>query len=208
MRRSANILILILFFIVCFSAPGYKTTKEADLRLKKDTLTQNNLLIEQAFKDSVSRQKTEIEKLDIHSENISEEMLQVSYFSYLLLNIKFLTTKYEIQEIHYLSPGDALVLVKISVPDIDILIQNKDFNDFIDKKLIERLGSAYATDIEKFSDQEVNELYFLTFIVISESVLEYVPRIKDFKNQVITIKAEKADNIWTLENSVYDYTEF
>ena len=176
--------------------------------LKKDTLTQNNLLIEQAFKDSVSRQKTEIEKLDIHSENISEEMLQVSYFSYLLLNIKFLTTKYEIQEIHYLSPGDALVLVKISVPDIDILIQNKDFNDFIDKKLIERLGSAYATDIEKFSDQEVNELYFLTFIVISESVLEYVPRIKDFKNQVITIKAEKTNNIWTLENSVYDYTEF
>ena len=70
MRRSANILILILFFIVCFSAPGYKTTKEAGLRLKKDTLTQNNLLIEQAFKDSVSRQKTEIEKLDIHSENI------------------------------------------------------------------------------------------------------------------------------------------
>ena len=208
MRRSANILILILFFIVCFSAPGYKTTKEAGLRLKKDTLTQNNLLIEQAFKDSVSRQKTEIEKLDIHSENISEEMLQVSYFSYLLLNIKFLTTKYEIQEIHYLSPGDALVLVKISVPDIDILIQNKDFNDFIDKKLIERLGSAYATDIEKFSDQEVNDLYFLTFIVISESVLEYVPRIKDFKNQVITIKAEKTNNIWTLENSVYDYTEF
>ncbi|ACZ07930.1 Uncharacterised protein [Sebaldella termitidis] len=208
MRRSANILILILFFIVCFSAPGYKTTKEADLRLKKDTLTQNNLLIEQAFKDSVSRQKTEIEKLDIHSENISEEMLQVSYFSYLLLNIKFLTTKYEIQEIHYLSPGDALVLVKISVPDIDILIQNKDFNDFIDKKLIERLGSAYATDIEKFSDQEVNELYFLTFIVISESVLEYVPKIKDFKSQIISIKAKKADNIWTLENSVYDYTEF
>ena len=208
MRRSANILILILYFLVCFSAPGYKTTKEAGLRLKKDTLTQNNLLIEQAFKDSVSRQKTEIEKLDIHSENISEEMLQVSYFSYLLLNIKFLTTKYEIQEIHYLSPGDALVLVKISVPDIDILIQNKDFNDFIDKKLIERLGSAYATDIEKFSDQEVNELYFLTFIVISESVLEYVPRIKDFKNQVITIKAEKTNNIWTLENSVYDYTEF
>ena len=208
MRRSANILILILFFIVCFSAPGYKTTKEADLRLKKDTLTQNNLLIEQAFKDSVSRQKTEIEKLDIHSENISEEMLQVSYFSYLLLNIKCLTTKYEIQEIHYLSPGDALVLVKISVPDIDILIQNKDFNDFIDKKLIERLGSAYATDIEKFSDQEVNELYFLTFIVISESVLEYVPKIKDFKSQIISIKAKKADNIWTLENSVYDYTEF
>ena len=208
MRRSANILILILFFIVCFSAPGYKTTKEADLRLKKDTLTQNNLLIEQAFKDSVSRQKTEIEKLDIHSENISEEMLQVSYFSYLLLNIKFLTTKYEIQEIHYLSPGDALVLVKISVPDIDILIQNKDFNDFIDKKLIERLGSAYATDIEKFSDQEVNELYFLTFIVISESVLEYVPKIKDFKSQIISIKAKKADNIWTLENSVYDYAEF
>ena len=208
MRRSANILILILFFIVCFSAPGYKTTKEADLRLKKDTLTQNNLLIEQAFKDSVSRQKTEIEKLDIHSENISEEMLQVSYFSYLLLNIKFLTTKYEIQEIHYLSPGDALVLVKISVPDIDILIQNKDFNDFIDKKLIERLGSAYATDIEKFSDQEVNELYFLTFIVISESVLEYVPKIKDFKSQIISIKAKKADNIWTLENSIYDYTEF
>ena len=208
MRRSANILILILFFIVCFSAPGYKTTKEADLRLKKDTLTQNNLLIEQAFKDSVYRQKTEIEKLDIHSENISEEMLQVSYFSYLLLNIKFLTTKYEIQEIHYLSPGDALVLVKISVPDIDILIQNKDFNDFIDKKLIERLGSAYATDIEKFSDQEVNELYFLTFIVISESVLEYVPKIKDFKSQIISIKAKKADNIWTLENSVYDYTEF
>ena len=208
MRRSANILILILFFIVCFSAPGYKTTKEADLRLKKDTLTQNNLLIEQAFKDSVSRQKTEIEKLDIHSENISEEMLQVSYFSYLLLNIKFLTTNYEIQEIHYLSPGDALVLVKISVPDIDILIQNKDFNDFIDKKLIERLGSAYATDIEKFSDQEVNELYFLTFIVISESVLEYVPKIKDFKSQIISIKAKKADNIWTLENSVYDYTEF
>ena len=208
MRRSANILILILFFIVCFSAPGYKTTKEADLRLKKDTLTQNNLLIEQAFKDSVSRQKTEIEKLDIHSENISEEMLQVSYFSYLLLNIKFLTTKYEIQEIHYLSPGDALVLVKISVPDIDILIQNKDFNDFIDKKLIERLGSAYATDIEKFSDQEVNELYFLTFIVMSESVLEYVPKIKDFKSQIISIKAKKADNIWTLENSVYDYTEF
>ncbi len=208
MRRSANILILILFFIVCFSAPGYKTTKEADLRLKKDTLTQNNLLIEQAFKDSVSRQKTEIEKLDIHSENISEEMLQVSYFSYLLLNIKFLTTKYEIQEIHYLSPGDALVLVKISVPDIDILIQNKDFNDFIDKKLIERLGSAYATDIEKFSDQEVNELYFLTFIVISESVLEYVPKIKDFKSQIISIKVKKADNIWTLENSIYDYTEF
>ena len=208
MRRSANILILILFFIVCFSAPGYKTTKEAGLRLKKDTLTQNNLLIEQAFKDSVSRQKTEIEKLDIHSENISEEMLQVSYFSYLLLNIKFLTTKYEIQEIHYLSPGDAFVLVKISVPDIDILIQNKDFNDFIDKKLIERLGSAYATDIEKFSDQEVNELYFLTFIVISESVLEYVPKIKDFKSQIISIKAKKADNIWTLENSVYDYTEF
>lgn len=208
MRRSANILILILFFIVCFSAPGYKTTKEAGLRLKKDTLTQNNLLIEQAFKDSVSRQKTEIEKLDIHSENISEEMLQVSYFSYLLLNIKFLTTKYEIQEIHYLSPGDALVLVKISVPDIDILIQNKDFNDFIDKKLIERLGSAYATDIEKFSDQEVNELYFLTFIVISESVLEYVPKIKDFKSQIISIKAKKADYIWTLENSVYDYTEF
>lgn len=208
MRRSANILILILFFIVCFSAPGYKTTKEAGLRLKKDTLTQNNLLIEQAFKDSVSRQKTEIEKLDIHSENISEEMLQVSYFSYLLLNIKFLTTKYEIQEIHYLSPGDALVLVKISVPDIDILIQNKDFNDFIDKKLIERLGSAYATDIEKFSDQEVNELYFLTFIVISESVLEYVPKIKDFKSQIISIKAKKADNIWTLENSIYDYTEF
>ena len=208
MRRSANILILILFFIVCFSAPGYKTTKEADLRLKKDTLTQNNLLIEQAFKDSVSRQKTEIEKLDIHSENISEEMLQVSYFSYLLLNIKFLTTKYEIQEIHYLSPGDAFVLVKISVPDIDILIQNKDFNDFIDKKLIERLGSAYATDIEKFSDQEVNELYFLTFIVISESVLEYVPKIKDFKSQIISIKVKKADNIWTLENSVYDYTEF
>ena len=208
MRRSTNILILILFFIVCFSAPGYKTTKEAGLRLKKDTLTQNNLLIEQAFKDSVSRQKTEIEKLDIHSENISEEMLQVSYFSYLLLNIKFLTTKYEIQEIHYLSPCDALVLVKISVPDIDILIQNKDFNDFIDKKLIERLGSAYATDIEKFSDQEVNELYFLTFIVISESVLEYVPKIKDFKSQIISIKAKKADNIWTLENSVYDYTEF
>ena len=208
MRRSANILILILFFIVCFSAPGYKTTKEADLRLKKDTLTQNNLLIEQAFKDSVSRQKTEIEKLDIHSENISEEMLQVSYFSYLLLNIKFLTTKYEIQEIHYLSPGDALVLVKISVPDIDILIQNKDFNDFIDKKLIERLGSAYATDIEKFSDQEVNELYFLTFIVISESGLEYVPKIKDFKSQIISIKVKKADNIWTLENSIYDYTEF
>lgn len=208
MRRSANILILILFFIVCFSAPGYKTTKEAGLRLKKDTLTQNNLLIEQAFKDSVSRQKTEIEKLDIHSENISEEMLQVSYFSYLLLNIKFLTTKYEIQEIHYLSPGDAFVLVKISVPDIDILIQNKDFNDFIDKKLIERLGSAYATDIEKFSDQEVNELYFLTFIVISESVLEYVPKIKDFKSQIISIKAKKADNIWTLENSIYDYTEF
>ena len=208
MRRSANILILILFFIVCFSAPGYKTTKEADLRLKKDTLTQNNLLIEQAFKDSVSRQKTEIEKLDIHSENISEEMLQVSYFSYLLLNIKVLTTKYEIQEIHYLSPGDALVLVKISVPDIDILIQNKDFNDFIDKKLIERLGSAYATDIEKFSDQEVNELYFLTFIVISESVLEYVPKIKDFKSQIISIKVKKADNIWTLENSIYDYTEF
>ena len=208
MRRSANILILILFFIVCFSAPGYKTTKEAGLRLKKDTLTQNNLLIEQAFKDSVSRQKTEIEKLDIHSENISEEMLQVSYFSYLLLNIKFLTTKYEIQEIHYLSPGDAFVLVKISVPDIDILIQNKDFNDFIDKKLIERLGSAYATDIEKFSDQEVNELYFLTFIVISESVLEYVPKIKDFKSQIISIKVKKANNIWTLENSVYDYTEF
>ncbi|WP_435309921.1 hypothetical protein [Sebaldella termitidis] len=208
MRRSANILILILFFLVCFSAPGYKTTKEAGLRLKKDTLIQNNLLIEQAFKDSVSRQKTEIEKLDIHSENISEEMLQVSYFSYLLLNIKFLTTKYEIQEIHYLSPDDALVLVKISVPDIDILIQNKDFNDFIDKKLIERLGSAYATDIEKFSDQEVNELYFLTFIVISESVLEYVPKIKDFKSQIISIKVKKANNIWTLENSVYDYTEF
>ena len=208
MRRSANILILILFFIVCFSAPGYKTTKEAGLRLKKDTLTQNNLLIEQAFKDSVSRQKTEIEKLDIHSENISEEMLQVSYFSYLLLNIKFLTTKYEIQEIHYLSPGDALVLVKISVPDIDILIQNKDFNDFIDKKLIERLGSAYSADIEKFSDQEVNELYFLTFIVISESVLEYVPQIKDFKSQIVSIKVKKIDNIWTLENSVYDYTEF
>ena len=208
MRRSVNILILTLFLLVCFSAPGYKTTKEAGLRLKKDILTQNNLLIEQAFKDSVSRQKTEIEKLDIHSENISEEMLQVSYFSYLLLNIKFLTTKYEIQEIHYLSPGDALVLVKISVPDIDILIQNKDFNDFIDKKLIERLGSAYATDIEKFSDQEVNELYFLTFIVISESVLEYVPKIKDFKSQIISIKAKKADNIWTLENSVYDYTEF
>ena len=208
MRRSANILILILFFIVCFSAPGYKTTKEAGLRLKKDTLTQNNLLIEQAFKDSVSRQKTEIEKLDIHSENISEEMLQVSYFSYLLLNIKFLTTKYEIQEIHYLSPGDALVLVKISVPDIDILIQNKDFNDFIDKKLIERLGSAYSADIEKFSDQEVNELYFLTFIVISESVLEYVPQIKDFKSQIVSIKVKKIDNIWTLENSVYDYAEF
>ena len=84
----------------------------------------------------------------------------------------------------------------------------KDFNDFIDKKLIERLGSAYATDIEKFSDQEVNELYFLTFIVISESVLEYVPKIKDFKSQIISIKAKKADNIWTLENSVYDYTEF
>ena len=208
MRRSANILILILFFIVCFSAPGYKTTKEAGLRLKKDTLTQNNLLIEQAFKDSVSRQKTEIEKLDIHSENISEEMLQVSYFSYLLLNIKFLTTKYEIQEIHYLSPDDALVLVKISVPDIDILIQNKDFNDFIDKKLIERLGSAYSADIEKFSDQEVNELYFLTFIVISESVLEYVPQIKDFKSQIVSIKVKKIDNIWTLENSVYDYAEF
>ena len=208
MRRSVNILILTLFLLVCFSAPGYKTTKEAGLRLKKDILTQNNLLIEQAFRDSASRQKAEIEKLDISAENIPEEILQLSYFSYLLLTIKFQTTKYEILEIHYLSPDDAFVLVKISVPDIDILIQNKDFNDFIDKKLIERLGSAYATDIEKFSDQEVNELYFLTFIVISESVLEYVPKIKDFKSQIISIKAKKADNIWTLENSVYDYTEF
>ena len=208
MRRSANILILILFFLVCFSAPGYKTTKEAGLRLKKDTLIQNNLLIEQAFKDSVSRQKTEIEKLDIHSENISEEMLQVSYFSYLLLNIKFLTTKYEIQEIHYLSPGDALVLVKISVPDIDLLIQNKNFNNFIDKKLNERLGSAYSTDIEKFSDREINELYSLTFIVISETVLEYAPNIKDLKSRNIEIKAQKSGGKWILEDSIFNYTEF
>ena len=208
MRRSANILILILFFIVCFSAPGYKTTKEADLRLKKDTLTQNNLLIEQAFKDSVSRNKAEIDKLDTYSENIPDELLQTFYFSYLLLNIKSETTKYEITKIHYLSPENALVSVKISVPDIGILIQNKDFNNFIDKKLNERLGNNYSSDIEKFSDQEINELYSLTFIVISEAVLEYSPKIKDFKSQIISIKAKKADNIWTLENSVYDYTEF
>ena len=208
MRRSENILILILFFIVYFSASGYKVTKEAGLRLKKDILTQNNILIEQAFRDSVSKYKEEIEKLDNNPENTSEEMLQTAYFSYLLLNIKSQSTKYEILEIHYLSPDDALVLVKISVPDIDLLIRNKDFNNFIDKKLNERLGSAYSTDIEKFSDREINELYSLTFIVISETVLEYAPNIKDLKSRNIEIKAQKSGGKWILEDSIFNYTEF
>ena len=208
MRRSENILILILFFIVYFSASGYKVTKEAGLRLKKDILTQNNILIEQAFRDSVSKYKEEIEKLDNNPENTSEEMLQTAYFSYLLLNIKSQSTKYEILEIHYLSPDDALVLVKISVPDIDLLIRNKDFNNFIDKKLNERLGSAYSTDIEKFSDREINELYSLTFIVISEAVLEYSPNIKDLKSQNVGMKIQKSGGIWILEDSIYNHTEF
>ena len=208
MRRSACILILLLFSLICFSAPGYKTTKESGVKLKKNELVQNNLLIEQAFKDSVSRNKAEIDKLDTYSGNIPDELLQTFYFSYLLLNIKSETTKYEITKIHYLSPENALVSVKISVPDIGILIQNKDFNNFIDKKLNERLGNNYSSDIEKFSDQEINELYSLTFIVISEAVLEYSPKIKDFKSQNIEIKAVKINNIWTLEDSIYNYTEF
>ena len=209
MRRSANILILILFLLVCFSAPGYKITKEPGLKLKKNELTQNSLLIEQAFRDSVLYHKTEIEKLDTYSENIPDEMLQTAYFSYLLLSIKLKTTKYEITKIHYLSPTDALVSVLISVPDMTLLLQNKDFNNFIDKRLNDRLKSAYSTDIEKFSDQEINELYYLTFIVISEAVLEYSPNIKDFKSQNIEMKIVKTDNIWTLEgDSIYNYTEF
>ena len=208
MRRSVNILVLILFFTAFFPALGYEVTKEAGLRLKKDILTQNNLLIEQAFIDSAERYKEEIEKLDYNPGNISEEMLQAAYFSYLLLKIKYQTTKYEILKIHYLSSDNALVLVKISVPDIDLLIQNKDFNNFIDKKLNERLGSAYSTDIEKFSDREINDLYSLTFIVISETVLEYAPNIKDLKSRNIEIKVQKSGGKWILEDTIFNYTGF
>ena len=208
MKRSACILIMILFSLICFSAPGYKTTKESGTKLGRNDIKRNNLLIEQAFEWSAAQSKAEIEKLDTYSDNIPEEMLQAAYFSYLLLKIRFETTKYEILKIHYLSSENALVSVKITVPDIDKLTQNKEFNNFIDKKLNEKLGVNYAADIEKFSDQEINELYSLTFIVISESVLEYVPRIKDFKSQIVDIKVQKTGNVWILKNSVYDYTEF
>lgn len=208
MRRSAGIFILFLFSLICFSASEYKTTKEPGIKLGKSIITQNNFLIEHAFKASVINYKAEIEKLDNYSGDISGEMLQALYSSYLLLTIKSETTKYEILKIHYISTQEALVSVKISVPDISLLILNDDFNDFIDKKLNKKLGILYSTDIEKFSDQEINELYSSTFITISEAVLEYAPKIKEYKSQNVDIKAKKINDIWILENSIYDYTEF
>ena len=76
------------------------------------------------------------------------------------------------------------------------------------RKLNERLGSAYSTDIEKFSDREINELYSLTFIVISETVLEYAPNIKDLKSRNIEIKVQKSGGKWILEDTIFNYTGF
>ena len=208
MKRSTGIFTLILLFLAYFSASGYKATKESGFKFSRKEITQNNILIEKTFQDSVSNSKAEIEKLDVHSEDIPEQMLQTAYFSYLVLTIKAETTKYEILKIHYLSPADALVFLKISVPDMDLITQNHEFNNFIDKKLNERLGSLFSNDIEKFSDQEINELYSLTFIAISEAVIEYIPKIKDFKSQNIEMKIQKTDGIWSLNDSIYNYTEF
>jgi hypothetical protein len=209
MKKPTGIFILILFSFISFSASGYKTTKDPGINLSKNQIIQNNILIEQLFKDSVTENKEKIEKLDTYTDlsDIPEEVLQSAYFSYLLLNIKYKTTKYEILEIHYFSPENAFVLLKITVPDIDLLTGSKDFNDFIDKRLNERLKEAYSSNIENFSDREINELYFLTFIVISEAVLEYAPEIKDFKSRNIGIQLEKVANVWILDDSIYNYTE-
>lgn len=208
MRRAKSSFIPILFFLLYFLSFSYIATKEPSVKLGKKEIQLNNLLIEHTFKDSVTQNKFKIEKLDDDSSSIPEEMLQAAYISYVLLSIESKTTKYEILEIHYLSPETALVSVRISIPDLDTLIRNKYFNDFIDKKLNEKLKNYYSADIEKLSDQEINELYSLTFIVISEAILEYSPEIKDFKAQNITMKVTKTNNIWTLEDSIYNYTEF